>query len=206
MNPKVDQYLIDGCMRCKYGATPQCKVNTWRIELETLRHLLLETELIEDIKWSVPCYTLNNKNVVILSAFKDYACLSFFKGALMKDSGNVFEKHGESSQVFRLIKFTSPDQIVKQKKLILSYLKEAIEIEKSGKKVELVKNLEPAPEELLEIFNKRPDLKKAFYALTPGRQRGYIIYFSQPKQSATRINRIEKQIQNIMNGKGFFDK
>lgn len=205
MNPEVDHYLIDGCMRCKYGATPQCKVNTWRIELETLRQLLLESELTEDVKWSVPCYTLNNKNVVILTAFKDYACLSFFKGALMKDKEGLFEKHGESSQVFRLLKFTSPDQIVKQKKVIATYLKEAIEIEKSGKKVELVKNLEPIPEELLEMFKKMPDLKKAFFALTPGRQRGYIIHFSQPKQATTRIGRIEKQIQKIMAGKGFFD-
>ena len=139
MNPKVDQYLIDGCMRCKFGGTPDCKVNNWREELETLRQIVLESGLTEEIKWGVPCYTSADKNIVIVSAFKEYACLSFFKGALLKDKDKILLKQGENSQAARIIKFTNSKQIIKQKNIIKSYILEAIDLEKSGQKLEIKK-------------------------------------------------------------------
>ncbi|MDX9881788.1 MAG: DUF1801 domain-containing protein [Prolixibacteraceae bacterium] len=206
LNPQVDKYLVDGCMRCKYGGTPQCKVNNWREELEMLRQIVLECGLTEKIKWGVPCYTSDNKNIAIVSAFKNYASLSFFKGALLKDPYKILQQQGENSQSARLIKFTNPDQIIEQQEKLKEYILEAVEIEKSGVKSELKKNPEAIPDELLQTFEKDPALEKAFYSLTSGRQRGYIIYFSQPKQSQTRINRIEKYKQQILNGVGLNDK
>ncbi len=206
MNTKVDKYLIDGCMRCKFGGTPLCKVHNWKEELVMLRHIALESGLTEDLKWGVPCYTTGNKNVAMVSAFKGYASLSFFKGALLKDPHNILVQQGENSQSARLIKFTSPKQVAELHEILKSYLIEAVEIEKSGKKVAFKKNPEPIPEELLQKFEEFPELKKSFYALTPGRQRGYIIYFSQPKQSQTKITRIEKCREKIMNGEGLNDK
>lgn len=201
-NPKVDHYLIDGCGRCKLYATPKCKVNTWRNELELLRQIALGCNLEEDVKWGMPVYMLNGKNVLMIAAFKEYCALSFFKGALLKDTHKILAKHGESSQAFRLFKFTNIKEIEKLSSKIHSYIIEAIEIEKSGAKIEFKKNIEKIPDELELKFKKIPSFKKAFFALTPGRQRGYILHFSQAKQSATRISRIEKQIPNIMNGKG----
>ncbi len=206
MNPEVDKYLLDGCMRCKYGGTPDCKVNNWRNELILLREIVLECGLKEEIKWGVPCYTENNKNIVVVSAFKEYSCLSFFKGVLLKDVHQILDKHGISSQSTRLIKFTSPDQILEKKEQLREYILEAIEIERTGKKVEFAKNPEPIPDELLEKFEEFPALKTAFEALTLGRQRGYIIHFSQPKQSISRMGRIERCIPKILNGEGFHDK
>jgi uncharacterized protein YdeI (YjbR/CyaY-like superfamily) len=206
MVKSVEQYLLDGCMRCDLGATPKCKVNTWRVELETLRQVVLETELKEEVKWGVPCYTYEGKNIAMVSAFKEHACLSFFKGALLKDSKKVLKKPGESSQSSRVMTFTKSDQIIAQAKTIKAYLAEAIILEKEGKKVEFKKDLEPIPDELIQLFAKDAAFKKAFYALTPGRQRGYIIYFSQPKQAQTRISRIEKCKQMILEGIGLNDK
>ncbi len=206
MNPQVDKYLIDGCMRCKLGGTPECKVNNWKEELDALRQIVLESGLTEEVKWGVPCYTSGNKNILIVSAFKEYACLSFFKGALLRDNENILLKHGESSQSVRIIKFTSAKQITAQEETIKLYIKEALSIEKSGQKVGLKKNIEPMPDELIDMFNDDPVFKKAFYELTSGRQRGYIIYFSQPKSSQSKINRIEKSKQNILNGIGLYDK
>ncbi len=206
MNPKVDKYLLDGCMRCKFGGTPSCKVNNWREELETLRQIVLECGLTEEVKWGFPCYTYDNKNIVMVSAFKEYTCISFFKGSLLKDKEKILQKHGESSQSVRIIKYTNTEQIIKQVDIIKTYIKEAVELEISGQKVEFRKNPEPIPVELIETFSNDPEFKKAFYALTPGRQRGYIIYFSQPKNTQTRITRIEKSRQNILSGIGLNDK
>jgi uncharacterized protein YdeI (YjbR/CyaY-like superfamily) len=206
MVQNVDQYLLDGCMRCQYGGTPQCKVHNWKEELVMLRHIVLECGLEEEIKWGVPCYTLDGKNVVVVSAFKDYASLSFFKGVLLQDTEKLLSAHGESSQSARLIKFTNPEQISLQAELLKKYIMEAVEIEKSGAKVEFKKQLEPMPEELEQVLAEDAALSKAFYKLTPGRQRGYIIYFSQPKQSQTRLSRIEKCRQMIMDGVGLYDK
>ncbi len=206
MNPKIDKYLIDGCMRCKYGATPDCKVNNWKVELETLRQIVLDIGLTEELKWGVPCYTFENKNVLILSAFKDYVCISFLKGVLLMDDEKILIKPGEHSQSARIIKYTNPEQIIFQSLILKAYILEAIEIEKSNKKVEFKHNPEPIPEELIEIFTHDFELRDAFYSLTQGKQRGYIIYFSQPKQSKSRFNRIEKCRLKILNGEGLQEK
>lgn len=206
MNTKVDHYLIDGCMRCKFGGTPECKVRKWTDELVMLRHIVLECGLTEEVKWGVPCYTADNKNIVIVSAYKDFSALSFFKGALLKDPLKILIKQGENSQSARVIKFTNPEQISEQQEILKAYIIEAVVIEKSGLKVDFSKIPEPVPDELLQKFDEYPELKKAFYTLTPGRQRGYIIYFSQPKQSQTRFSRIEKYKQKILTGEGLNDK
>jgi uncharacterized protein YdeI (YjbR/CyaY-like superfamily) len=206
VNPAVDRYLLDGCMRCKYGATLQCKVNKWRMELEALRQVVLDTGLKEEIKWSFPCYTSGNRNIVMISAFKDYACLSFFNGALLKDRHNILEKQGANSQAGRIIKFYNTVQILQQAEIIESYIAEVVEIEKRDKKARINKQPINIPVELKQYFNIDSDFKKAFYALTPGRQRGYAIYFSEPKQSATRTRRIEKNMERIMKGVGLHDR
>jgi len=206
LNPKVDKYMIDGCMRCKFGATPQCKVNNWREELDALRQIVLESELVEDLKWGVPCYTLNNKNVLLVSAFKEFACISFFKGVLLNDPHNLLEKPGENSQSTRFLKFTNFNNIIENKDLIKDFILQSIEFEKNGLKVELKKETEPLPEELIEKFKEMPELESAFFTLTRGKQRGYIIYFSQPKQTQSKINRIDKCVDKILKGEGLNDK
>lgn len=205
LNPLVDKYLFEGCMRCKYGGTPQCKVHTWREELETLRQLVLEAGLTEEIKWGVPVYTHNGKNIVTIVALKDYATIGFFKGVLLADSHKILVQQG-SMQSDRLVKFTTVSEIENLATVLKNYIKEAIEIEESGKKVEFKKNIEPIPDELLQAFEQDMAFKRAFYALTEGRQRGYIIHFSQPKQAQTRIGRIEKYKEQIFNGIGLNDK
>lgn len=205
LNPQVDKYLIDGCMRCKYGGTPQCKVNNWREELELLRQIVLETGLKEELKWGAPVYTHHGKNIVSVGALKDSANIGFFKGVLLADKHKILQQQG-NLQSDRIIKFTNVNDIKKIKDVLKSYVLEAMAIEESGKKVEYKKNPEPIPEELVKAFEEAPAFKKAFYALTPGRQRGYIIHFSQPKQSKTRIERIEKYKQQIFNGIGLNDK
>ena len=205
LNPQVDKYLLDGCMRCKYGGTPQCKVNSWREELETLRQIVLETGLKEEIKWGVPVYTQNGKNILSIAALKDFATIGFFKGVLLTDGHKILHQQG-NLQSDRIVKFTKTSDIQKLKDVLKSYIKEAVAIEESGKKVEFKKNPEPLPDELLQAFEEEPAFKKAFLALTQGRQRGYIIHFSQPKQPQTRISRIEKYKQKIFNGIGLNDK
>jgi len=158
------------------------------------------------LKWGVPCYTYQNNNILLVSAFKDFCAVSFFKGSLLKDPGNILEKPGEHSQATRLIKFESVEEILKMESVLKSYIYEAIEIEKAGLKIELKKNPEPIPDELRKKLSEDPFFKTAFEELTPGRQRGYIIYFSQPKQSITRMARIEKCIPGILNGDGIHDK
>ena len=206
MNPEVDQYLVDGCMRCKLGGTPECKVNDWREELRILRSIVLDCGLTEELKWGVPCYTFQGKNVLLVSALKEYAALSFFKGVLLRDTNGMLTAPGENSQASRLIKFTNVQEIIEMEATLKAYVYEAIEVEKAGLKVNFKKNPEPIPEELEKKFEEDPVLKTAFEALTPGRQRGYILYFSAPKQSKTRVSRIEKSIGKILNGEGLHDK
>lgn len=170
-----------------------------------LRKIILQCGVKEELKWGVPCYTLDNKNILIVSALKESVCLSFFKGALLKDEQKILEKAGENSQSGRLIKFTDIESIIRSEKAIQSYIAEAIAIEKSGKKIERNTYPNPLPDELLEAFKSDPSFEAAFYRLTPGRQRGYIIHFSQPKQAQTRVNRIEKYRTQILNGKGMHD-
>jgi len=205
LNPLVDKYLIDGCMRCKFGGTPQCKVNNWKKELELLRKIVLQTGLKEELKWGAPIYTHNGKNIVSVGALKESANIGFFKGVLLVDPHKILQQQG-NLQSDRILKFTDIAEIEKIKEIIKSYIIEATAIEESGKKVEFKKNPEALPPELIQAFEADPAFKKAFYALTPGRQRGYTIHFSQPKQEQTRIGRIEKCKEQIFNGIGLNDR
>lgn len=205
MNPAVDKYLIDGCMRCKFGATPQCKVLNWVEELVILRRIVLETGLTEELKWGVPVYTHKGKNIVLINALKDSANISFFKGVLLADTHKILQQQG-NVQSDRLLRFTNPEAIIGLAEVLKAYIFEAISIEEAGLKVDFKKNPEPIPDELIHVFDADPAFKEAFFTLTPGRQRGYIIHFSQPKQSETRYGRIEKCKDKIFKGIGMNDK
>ncbi len=206
MNPKVDPYFADGCGRCPLFATPECKVNHWRAELKHLRALVLETELSEELKWGVPCYTCENNKIVLIHAFKEYCALLFFKGALLKNPKGILIQQTENVQAGRQIRFTNPKEVRDMEATIKAYLQEAIAVEKAGLKVEYKKTEEfTVPEEFQTKLNEFPELKAAFEALTPGRQRGYLLHFAAPKQSKTRESRIEKFIPKILNGEGLHD-
>lgn len=204
-NPLIDQFLIEGCMRCSLGATPACKVLLWTDILEFLRQLILETELQEERKWDVPTYTLNGKNVVMLGVFMDSCVLSFIKGQLIPDPKGLLELPGPNSREGRILRFTKLSQATLLEKDIRHYLQEAILVEQSGKKVAPNSSPQELPEELLQKFAEHPDLEAAFFALTPGRQRGYLIHFTGAKQSPTRHSRIEKCVPKIFAGKGMMD-
>jgi uncharacterized protein YdeI (YjbR/CyaY-like superfamily) len=205
MNKTIENYLINGCMRCKYGATPQCKVIKWSAELELLRAIVLQTSLKEEIKWGSPVYTLNDKNIVSVNVLKDSANIVFFKGVLLLDNHKILQQQG-NVQLGRIAKFTNTNDIISKEKVLLEYIYEAIEIEKSGRKLEIPKQILEMPDELNQVFDEEPEFKTAFYKLTPGRQRSYIIHFSQAKQSATRLARIHKNKELIFKGIGFNDK
>ena len=177
---------------------------TWRAEICALRELLLETELVEELKWYQPCYTLNGKNVTIIGKLKDCCVLSFFKGALLADANGVLEMPGPNSQAGRVIRFRSVDDVRRLSPVIRDLLQQAIDAERSGTKV-VLKSIEDRsePSELEEQFAKHKGLREAFDALTPGRQRYYLMHFSSAKQSATRIARIERAIPAIMEGRGY---
>jgi uncharacterized protein YdeI (YjbR/CyaY-like superfamily) len=180
-------------------------VHRWSEELLILRSIVLHAGLKEELKWSMPCYTIDGKNILIIAAFKDYCSLSFFKGALIKDTKQLFATPSENSNAARQFKFTDTKQIIKYEKVILQYIKEAIVIEHSGEKILKPKSQKEIIAELKHEFKNNPELESAFYKLTPGRQRGYLIYFSDAKQTATRTSRIQKYITKILNGKGFHD-
>lgn len=206
MNPKVDVYLAAGCGRCPLGNTPDCKVNDWQKELETLRTIVLDCGLTEELKWGHPCYTFQNANIVLIGAFKESCVLSFFKGALLKDADKILSKPGENTQAGRVIRFTDVQKILELESTIKAYINEAVKVEKSGLAVNFKKVTEYAvPEELQNKFDENPVLKTAFNKLTPGRQKGYLLYFSQPKQSKTRQSRIEKYTSQILIGKGLHE-
>jgi uncharacterized protein YdeI (YjbR/CyaY-like superfamily) len=206
MNPLVDQYLLDGCGRCKLGGTPQCKVHNWTAPLIEMRRIVLAGGFTEERKWGMPTYTWKGKNVVMVTAFKDNCVISFFKGALLSDPKNLLVMPGENSQAVRFLRFTDVKQVLKQEADIKKFLKEVIQLEESGKKVASKKADEmEVPAELTNAFKKSAALKKAFYALTPGRQRGYLLHFSSAKQSDTRAGRIEKATAKILAGKGMQD-
>lgn len=206
MNTNVEHYFENGCGRCPLGGTPDCKVHNWDAELSKLRSILLDCMLTEESKWGVPCYTFQKKNVVILAAFKTYCALSFFKGALLSNPEKLLVKAGENTATVRLLKFTTLKEIEDIVPTIKSTIFEAIEIEKAGLKVETNKKTEPITEELLLKMNTDPKFKAAFEALTPGRQRGYNLFFSAPKQAKTRASRIEKSKDKIMQGKGLNER
>lgn len=207
MNPEVDTYLELGCGRCVLGGTPDCKVHKWPRELAELRRIVLECGLTEERKWGVPCYTFQGANVLIVAAFKGYASLSFFKGVLLSDSHGLLAQASEESQSGRQVQFTDVREIMAKEQELRDYIYEAIEVERAGLKVDFKAKHELVyPEELLEVFAGNPDFEAAFEALTPGRKRGYILHFTQPKQSATRTSRIEKCIERILEGKGMQDR
>jgi uncharacterized protein YdeI (YjbR/CyaY-like superfamily) len=191
-NPKVDWFFD--------------KPGKWQAEYEKLRMMCLDSDLTEELKWGCPCYTFAKRNIVLIHGFKEYCALLFFKGALLKDPKGILIQQTENVQAARQIRFTSVREIVKLKPVLKAYINEAIEAERAGLKVPLKKTKEfDVPEEFQNKLNKNPALRKAFNALTPGRQRAYILYFSQPKQSKTRESRVEKCMQQILNGKGLND-
>lgn len=182
------------------------KAKQWKDEFQKLREIVLDCELTEDFKWMHPCYTYKNDNIVLIHGFKEYCALLFHKGALLKDPHKILIQQTENVQAARQLRFTSVEQIDEMQLIIKTYIDEAIEVEKAGLQVEFKKNTEYAiPEELQNKFVEIPDLKVAFEALTPGRQRGYLLYFSGAKQSKTRESRIEKYLPHILDGKGMDD-
>ncbi|MFZ6776005.1 YdeI/OmpD-associated family protein [Undibacterium sp. Ji83W] len=192
MNPKVDAYVS--------------KAKKWKEEIEQLRSIVLECPVTEELKWGNPCYTYDDNNVVLIHVFKEYAALLFFKGALMKDAKGLLIQQTENTQATRQLRFTSVSEITKLKAAIKAYVKEAIAVEKAGLKVEFKKTAEfNLPEEFQIKLDGMPALKKAFEALTPGRQKAYLLHFSAAKQSKTRESRVEKAIPQILDGKGLDD-
>ena len=203
MNPQVDIILEEGCGRCKLVGTPQCRIIIRNSEMKELRKIALETGLDEEVKWGFPAYTFKKKNIFMLGSFKEYSTVLFFKGALLSNPDNILVQPTENTNSGRQLRFTNAKDILKAKKSILAYIFEAIELEKSGAKVEAKKTSEyPMPDELKLKFKELPELNAAFEKLTPGRQRGYLLHFSQAKQSATRLSRIDKNLEAIFNGKG----
>jgi uncharacterized protein YdeI (YjbR/CyaY-like superfamily) len=192
MNPKVDLYFEN--------------LEKWKPELEKLRMILLDCMLTEELKWGSPCYSFQKKNLILIGGFKDNCVISFIKGALLSDTKGILSKPGENSQSSRIIRFTNVKEISKLESTIKAYIFESIENEKAGLKVELKKTTEyEFPEELEAKFKKNAALKKAFSALTPGRQRGYLLFFTAAKQSETRTTRIEKYTDRILKGIGIND-
>jgi len=192
MNPKVDWYFN--------------KVQKWQKEIRKLREIVLDCNIVEELKWGCPCYSFEKKNIVLIHVFKEYCAFLFFKGALLKDKKGILIQQTENVQSGRQARFTSLQQIVKLEKTLKAYIYEAVEVEEAGLKVPLKKTAEfKMPEEFKNKLDKLPALKKAFYELTPGRQRGYLLYFSSAKQSKTREARIEKYTEQILDGKGLAD-
>jgi uncharacterized protein YdeI (YjbR/CyaY-like superfamily) len=192
MNPKVD-----GLLR---------RAKKWQQEFTKLRTIVLDCQLTEELKWGNPCYTLQNRNIVLIHGFKEYCALLFFKGALLKDAKRILIQQTENVQSARQIRFTNVPQIVKLEPIVKAYILEAVEVEKAGLKVKFKKTAQfRIPEEFQNKLDELPALKTAFDGLTPGRQRSYLFHFSQPKQSKTRQARVEKYMQRILNGKGLDD-
>lgn len=207
MNSGVDNYLAVGCGRCPLGGTPDCKVHSWPDVLLKLRAILLETELTEEVKWSVPCYTFNGKNVLIMSSLKEYVVLGFFKGVLLKDPDGVLIQSTPNMQAERQLRFTTVQQVTELEQVIKAYVQEAIEVEQAGLEVAYRKTSEfDVPDELQAMFDEDPAFREAFQALTPGRQRGYLLHFSGAKQAKTRTSRIEKCMPQIFEGIGLHDR
>ncbi|MHC1550866.1 YdeI/OmpD-associated family protein [Phyllobacterium sp. K27] len=191
-NPKVDAFLS--------------RAKSWKEEFAELRSIALECELTEELKWGVPCYTFQNSNIVLIHGFKAYCAMLFIQGALLKDSKNVLIQQTENVQSARQIRFTGLPEITGMKAILKDYIQEAIEVQKAGLKVDFKTTKEFAvPEEFQAKLNNLPAVKTAFYALTPGRQRAYLLHFSSAKQSKTREARIEKSLPRILEGKGLDD-
>jgi uncharacterized protein YdeI (YjbR/CyaY-like superfamily) len=193
MNPKVDWYFN--------------KTKKWQEEIKKLRMIILDCQLTEELKWGVPCYTFQKSNIVLIHVFKEYCAILFIKGVLLHDVHGVLIQQTENVQAARQIRFTNVREIVEMESILKAYIHEAIEVEKVGLKVNYKKATEfIVPEEFINKLEEVPGLQDAFDALTPGRQRAYILYFSAPKQSKTRESRVEKCMQQILNGKGLNDQ
>ncbi|SFG95849.1 DUF1801 domain-containing protein [Sporolactobacillus nakayamae] len=191
-NPRVDEFLQ--------------KPSKWMECYERLRAMVLDCGLTEDFKWMHPCYTFNGKNVVLIHGFKDYCALLLHKGALLKDAQGILVQQTENVQAARQIRFTNVQKIIEMEAILKAYIREAIEVEKAGLTVEVKERPDVGiPEELKSKFDEMPELKTAFDALTAGRQKAYFLYFSNAKRSATRVSRIEKSMERILNGKGLMD-
>jgi uncharacterized protein YdeI (YjbR/CyaY-like superfamily) len=204
--PDVDAYLARGCGRCALGGTPQCKVHAWAEALVALREIVRGCGLTETVKWGVPCYTAQGRNIAMVAAFKDSCVLSFFKGALLPDPHGLLEKPGENTQAGRVIRFTSAAAVAKRQPALAAYVREAVALELAGAKVPRAAEPGPVPEEFQQRMDADPALAAAFHALTPGRQRGYLLFFAAPKQSKTREARIDKCTPNILAGIGLHDR
>ena len=192
MNPKADFFFV--------------KAKQWKEEYEHLRQIALECGLTEEVKWGCPCYVDEDRNVVLIHGFKEYCAFLFFKGALMKDPKKILIQQTKNVQAARQIRLTSVEEILKKKAVLQSYIREAMKIEKAGLKVEMKTTQEfEMPEEFRAVLKKNAAVKKAFGALTPGRQRAYLLYFGSAKQSATRMARIEKAVPDILKGRGLND-
>ena len=191
MNLKVDKFLS--------------RAKKWQEEMEQLRMICLDCELNEELKWGKPCYSFQKNNIAIIQPFKETCALMFFKGVLLQDPHDILEKPGKNSRIARRVTFTGAQEIAEMEPVLKDYIYEAIEVEKAGIDVEVEENPEPIPEEFQEKLDENPALKAAFEALTPGRQRGYILYFSGAKQSKTRTSRVERYIPQIFDGKGLND-
>lgn len=192
-NPKVDEFIQ--------------KSKEWQEEFEKLRTVLLDCQLTEELKWGKPCYTFEKKNIVIIQGFKDYCALLFVKGALLRDTNGILIQQTENVQAARQIRFKNFSEIAAMEPILKAYAHEAVEVEKAGLKVEFKQTSEyKIPEEFQKKLDEIPALKSAFAALTPGRQRAYLLYFFQPKQSKTRESRVEKSIPQILNGRGLNDR
>jgi uncharacterized protein YdeI (YjbR/CyaY-like superfamily) len=192
LNPKVDEFIS--------------KAKTWKEEYVELRRIVLDCQLTEEYKWMHPCYMVQDKNVVIIHGFKDYCALLFHKGVLLKDAQGILIQQTENVQAARQIRFTHVREIVAMESILKAYINEAIEVEKAGLEVSFKKNTEFAVAEEFQIkLDESPALKTAFEALTPGRQRNYLLHFSEPKQAKTREARVEKNVQKILDGKGLND-
>lgn len=179
------------------------RIEKWKEEFIKLRHIVLDCELTEDFKWMHPCYTYDNKNIVLIHGFKEYCALLFHKGALLKDTRGILIQQTENVQAARQIRFTNVQEIIEMEGILKAYIHEAIEVEKAGLEVNFKKTAEyTIPEEFQTKLHENPALKAAFEALTPGRERAYLHHFSEPKQSKTRESRVEKYMQQILNGKG----
>ncbi len=191
MNSKVDSYLSK---------------SQWRQEMTELRAILLDSQLVEELKWGFPCYTFRDSNVVGINGLKGYCALGFFKGSLLMDTHKILISPGENSQAMRQIRFTNLSEIVEKRAVLKAYVLAAIEVELAGLKVPFNNNTElKFPQELQTKLDECPALKTTFHALTPGRQRAYVLHFSAPKQSKTRESRVEKCMQRILSGKGLTD-
>lgn len=193
MNPKVDQFM--------------CEAETWQAEFQKLRAIILDCGLTEELKWGQPCYTLANSNIVLMHGFKEYCALLFMKGALLPDPEGILIQQTANVQAARQIRFTTVQQISELEPVLKRYVAEAIAVEKAGLTVEMKQTDEfPMPEEFVTMLEEVPGLQDAFEALTPGRQRAYLLHFAAPKQAKTRVARIEKSLPQIFEGKGLNDR